>query len=277
MGSSAVQRRPEMVALEVAYTTFNAGRTLRDALASDVETAVLPHGGALTLDLARPADPDFNQLFLHDVNVVATSWRAALELARARGIRRLRVHVEPEHLAQASPMLTKAGFRLRWSQSYLVHDLDHQAESPRPTVRRIEHAEADRFLDTLSTSGEGSLPAEVRRARRQFYCTNSFRTWVVELDGQWAGWATLWVPDGGRHGLFGNAFTLQSFRRRGIHQALLSARLEDARRLGLDWVIDDVLHGSGSHRNAERAGFRLATVRTVWEGDVVGQPGISRQ
>jgi len=70
---------------------------------------------------------------------------------------------------------------------------------------------------------------------------------------------------GTRHGvtsLFGTS-VLPRFRRRGIQQALMVARLERALALGSD-LADITSHpGIPTERNASRLGFRLAYVRAV--------------
>ena len=60
--------------------------------------------------------------------------------------------------------------------------------------------------------------------------------------------------------LFGDA-TLPEARRRGLQTALIRERLARAARRGCDLAMACVLPGSASHRNYERAGFRLAYMR----------------
>ncbi|MGD0577861.1 MAG: GNAT family N-acetyltransferase [Bryobacteraceae bacterium] len=60
--------------------------------------------------------------------------------------------------------------------------------------------------------------------------------------------------------LFGDA-TLPEARGRGLQSALIRERLARAARAGCDLAMACVLPGSASHRNYERAGFRLAYMR----------------
>jgi ribosomal protein S18 acetylase RimI-like enzyme len=57
------------------------------------------------------------------------------------------------------------------------------------------------------------------------------------------------------------AAVVPEFRRRGIQSALTAARLEIARERGCDYATICVRAGSGSHRNACRAGFQVAYTR----------------
>jgi GNAT superfamily N-acetyltransferase len=80
------------------------------------------------------------------------------------------------------------------------------------------------------------------------------------VDGQAAGGGVIWLSDGVA-GVMG-ASTLPAFRRRGAQSALLRARLDFARQHGCDLAYTITAPGSGSQRNVERAGFRVAYTRT---------------
>ena len=131
-------------------------------------------------------------------------------------------------------------------------------------VESWEEDRVDDFLELLKTSG-GACDAETWKDRRQYYCTDIFRTFVANCDGQACAWATLYVDED--QGFLANAFTLPDFRNRGCHSALLRARILDARGLELHRVYTDVLSGSPSHQNCRRAGFDNQTVVTLWRRD----------
>jgi GNAT superfamily N-acetyltransferase len=64
--------------------------------------------------------------------------------------------------------------------------------------------------------------------------------------------------------VLGGASTIPAFRRQGAQAALLQARLEYAADLGVELAMLVAGPGSSSQRNAERAGFRPAYVRSKW-------------
>lgn len=79
--------------------------------------------------------------------------------------------------------------------------------------------------------------------------------------------AALYAEDG--VGWFGPAATVPEHRRKGAQSALLAARIERARALGLDELTAETgdTHPdapSGSHRNILRAGFTEAYLRPSW-------------
>jgi len=65
--------------------------------------------------------------------------------------------------------------------------------------------------------------------------------------------------------LLAGASTIPSARRLGAQSALLAARLAFAAQRGCDVAMVVTLPGSGSQRNAERNGFRVAYTRTKWQ------------
>jgi len=64
--------------------------------------------------------------------------------------------------------------------------------------------------------------------------------------------------------LLAGASTIPSARRKGAQLALLNARLRFAAAAGCDLAAMGALPGSGSQRNAERNGFRIAYTRVKW-------------
>ena len=62
-------------------------------------------------------------------------------------------------------------------------------------------------------------------------------------------------------GSLGGASVLPQFRRRGIHAALMAARMKWLASQDCEWFLSVAHPGSVSHRNMERFGFRLAYAR----------------
>ena len=65
--------------------------------------------------------------------------------------------------------------------------------------------------------------------------------------------------------LLAGASTTPENRKRGAQLALLDARLRFAAEHGAELAMMVALPGSGSHRNAERHGFRVTYTRTKWQ------------
>jgi GNAT superfamily N-acetyltransferase len=93
-----------------------------------------------------------------------------------------------------------------------------------------------------------------------FYYRSTACCFLAYADGAVAGGAAV-SADRGVCGLFG-ASTLPAFRRRGVQSVLLAARLAWAIQKGCDLAVSIAQPRSISHRNIERAGFRVAYTRT---------------
>jgi hypothetical protein len=74
--------------------------------------------------------------------------------------------------------------------------------------------------------------------------------------------ATLYVHD--KTAYLADATTDPAFRGRGLHTALLTRRIADARHAGADLIFSGAEFLSGSYRNMERIGMRLAFMRAIW-------------
>ncbi|HUI85028.1 MAG TPA: GNAT family N-acetyltransferase [Candidatus Binatia bacterium] len=77
--------------------------------------------------------------------------------------------------------------------------------------------------------------------------------------------------------LYGTA-TLPEFRRRGVQSALIARRLHEAAPAGCEYAVVCTHPGSGSQRNMERRGFRLAYTKVVmvrqWPETATAQTGV---
>ena len=75
--------------------------------------------------------------------------------------------------------------------------------------------------------------------------------------------ASLFVH--GEIGYLAIAGTRESHRRRGAQGALIAARLERARELGLRWCVSETLYVlESSFNNLKRAGFEVLYEREMW-------------
>jgi len=110
-----------------------------------------------------------------------------------------------------------------------------------------EHPELCNFLLDL-----GAISA----AREDSVC------FLAEYEGKPGAAGVLCIHDG--VALFGGSATVPELRRRGLQAALLHKRMSYAFEHGCDLAMMVAQPGSGSQRNAERNGFRIAYTRTKW-------------
>jgi hypothetical protein len=131
-------------------------------------------------------------------------------------------------------------------------------------VRRIDAAEHEVWTRTFvegwsDTAGLADFLNEAGRI--QAHVPGAHRFLATE-EGRPVAAGGLFVHD--TVALLAGASTVPSARQRGAQLALLDARLRFAAAAGCDLAMMGALPGSGSQRNAERNGFRIAYTRVKW-------------
>jgi len=121
---------------------------------------------------------------------------------------------------------------------------------------------AQTFADGWADAAGPAAPlvfelARVTAARRD---TTAF---LAEWQGRAIAAGALAIYDG--VALLAGASTLPPARGRGAQLALFAHRLRFAAERGCDLAMVVAMPGSGSQRNAERNGFRIAYTRTKWQ------------
>jgi len=169
--------------------------------------------------------------------------------------------VQPQIVNQ----LLSTGFRPGSSLCYLSALTPAKPMDVQLQVTRLDRTQTDPFFDLLESSGV-PFPSERRAAKQNFYCTEQFQAFVAtDVKGSVMGWGMMFLNEDSA--FLGNSFTHPEMRGRGAHAALLAARLNAAAAAaaGVADIFTDVEHGSQSHANCERAGFRTITINTIWE------------
>ncbi len=144
--------------------------------------------------------------------------------------------------------------------SKVAHDLSRAV----PVVRLIEKGEEDVYTRVSAEGwrefGVGDLLLEVGRVNA---IVEGLRLFLAELDGKPIAAGALGLCEGVAH--LAGASTAPEGRKRGAQLALLDYRLRYAAAHGCDVALMAALPGSGSQRNAERNGFRIAYTRIKWQ------------
>jgi GNAT superfamily N-acetyltransferase len=164
--------------------------------------------------------------------------------------------------------LAKRGYTLAEVSNVLVRDLDDaappalDATPPGIVTREIAPAEADLWTRTVAQGFAEFQPVTETLLDALSGMTDrpNAASFLAFVDGEVAGGAAV-AEHEGVGGLFG-ASTLPSFRRRGVQTALLAARLAWMHGRRCDVAVSITQPASGSQRNIERFGFRVAYTRT---------------
>ena len=138
------------------------------------------------------------------------------------------------------------------------------ATAGRVDVRLIGESEAEVFARTSAEGWREFGHADFMYAMQRVYAASEgIRLFLAEVDGRPIATASLMLCDGVAH--LAGASTIPDGRKRGAQNALLDGRLQYAAAHGCDVALMGALPGSGSQRNAERHGFRIAYTRIKWK------------
>ncbi len=135
-------------------------------------------------------------------------------------------------------------------------------EPPRElTIRRVGPEDVAIWAPTIARGFEGlqpgTRPGRMELTLAEVALNIEFaESYLAEVDGAAAGGGSLAIHDGIAT-CFGDA-TLPEFRGRGVQSALLRHRLARGAEAGCDLAASGAAPGSGSQRNMERLGFRVA-------------------
>ncbi|HEU4833110.1 MAG TPA: GNAT family N-acetyltransferase [Pyrinomonadaceae bacterium] len=130
-------------------------------------------------------------------------------------------------------------------------------------VRVVEKNEVDLWAQT-NFEGWSEFPeyADFLRELSQVIAHSKGPLFLAELDGRPIATGALTIA--GDVALLAGASTIPSARQQGAQNALLEERLRYAAEHGCTIAMMVTLPGSGSQRNSERHGFRIAYTRTKW-------------
>ena len=130
-------------------------------------------------------------------------------------------------------------------------------------VRVVGKDEIDVWAET-ACEGWSELPevTDFLKELNQVRAHSTGLSFLAELNGQPIAAGALTIA--GDIALLAGASTVPSARRQGAQNALLEERLRYAATQGCTDAMMATLPGSGSQRNSERNGFRIAYTRTKW-------------
>jgi GNAT superfamily N-acetyltransferase len=186
------------------------------------------------------------------------------------------VQIELAHLGDPAigVLLSERGYALTSFENVLGRAIDEAPRQATPSgieIRASGEEEFDAWLAVVADGfahpdGQGvpsheDFPrAVLERAERDF-ATAGVTRYIALLDGAVAGGASFHTADGVAQ--LAGAATAPAHRRRGVHTALLTARLADAAAAGCDVAVVTTQPGSQSQENVQRHGFDLLYTRAI--------------
>ncbi|CAM3914648.1 hypothetical protein COLU111180_14150 [Cohnella lubricantis] len=130
-------------------------------------------------------------------------------------------------------------------------------------IERVTEASAEEFIHWIKLTRDSmEIDGDMIARCKGYFHRPDFINYMLRIDGSPAAMGSLFLHGGA--GYIANDYTFLEFRGRGCQKALLMRRLHDAAGLGAENVYTDVVFGSASHANMEKAGFRTAFLNTFW-------------
>ena len=253
----------------LANNEIAAWRTIYQAVSADLATQLgigyAEDAGALRIWNRSAAVSLFNRVMGLGVFEEATDAVVDKILAAARATQ-TSAQVEVAPSARPADLVAKLRSRgLASASSWLIHyrKLDTDAPIVKTPGYRIEHvtaANAAAWSDTLLTAwnfparaATGVLALTVPLAQHPaFVCLAA----IHETSGQIVGGGMLFAS-GGVAGLYADCVR-PAYRHHHLHDALIAARLVEARRLGCDLACSQTLAHHPAEHNMAQAGFKIA-------------------
>lgn len=203
-----------------------------------------------------------------DENIPETELDRLEEFFRTRGAPAI---LELSSFAAPSfvEMLNRRGYTVVEFSHVLCRKCERTEQFPHVpgeiTIRELApemHSEkAKLYTEVVSQGFAESLPItqDLLDVVEGFCYDPKGRCFLASFDGQPAGGGAAALFEG--IGTLGGASVLPQFRRRGIHAALMAARMKWVASQDCEWFLSVAHPGSASQRNMERVGFRLAYAR----------------
>jgi len=166
-------------------------------------------------------------------------------------------------------LLGERGYRIAEFNSVLVRRIHSEEPFALPAGMTIEKVTAATLKPWMHALSEGFAQDIVvlEGVFGGFAALPGALPFLARIEGEVAGGCGgRIIPEARIAALFGTA-TLPAFRRRGVQTALIAQRLHEAARAGCEYAVVSTHPGSGSQRNMERRGFRLAYTKTVMARD----------
>jgi hypothetical protein len=172
------------------------------------------------------------------------------------------IDVTPHTDPSLRDMLSERGYRISEFSNVLVREVRSDEEPPQcpspAKVRVADPAESDLYARTVVSGflSRKDLNEEELMVGLILFGIPHAKGLLAEIDGEVAGGCGLLVR-GGLASCFGDS-TLPVFRGRGVHTAMICARIAEAIAAGCDLMSAGTQPGSRSQRNYQRLGFAVA-------------------
>lgn len=162
-------------------------------------------------------------------------------------------------------VLRPRGYRIREFNSVLILRIDPDScvsPSPGITIEQVTPETTGPWARAIAQGFSQETPVS-ENIFEGFAVVPGALAFLARCNGAVAGGCTGRIIAEARIAALSGAATLPEFRRRGVQSALIARRLHQAADAGCEYAVVSTMPGSGSQRNMERRGFRVAYTKVV--------------
>lgn len=224
-------------------------------------TAVIPIAGGF-LTFCGPASPLTHALAVGMSGPVTPAELEEIETFFTSRDAPVTIDITPHTDPSLREMLSERGYRISEFSNVLVRSVRPDEVPPecpsRAQVRAAVSGEAELYASTVMGGflGRHDLSDEELIVGRVLFGMADAEALLAEIESEIAGGCGISIRNG-IASCFGDS-TLPVFRNRGVHTAMICARIGKAIAAGCDLMTASTQPGSGSQRNYQRLGFTVA-------------------
>lgn len=132
------------------------------------------------------------------------------------------------------------------------------------SIRLLEKNEFDTFADIYTQAFEmpSYLKSGVAQNNEILYNSDNWFFYVANIENEPAGIGVLFINDG--IACLAAAATVPHLRNKGVQNALILKRINQAKNLECKLVLGQAKFGSVSQNNMEKVGLKIAYTKAIW-------------
>jgi len=183
---------------------------------------------------------------------------------RSRGVAST-VVVSPLAHESLRKLLGERGYAIAEFNSVLIRRIDPDETFPMPAgvvIERVTHNTIKPWMNAIAKGFEQDISV-AEDVFGGFAALPGAMAFLARIEDKVVGGCGGRVIPEARIAAFFGTATLPEYRCRGVQTALIAQRLHEAANATCEYAVVSTIPGSGSQRNMERRGFRLAYTKVV--------------
>ena len=259
--NSIISTMSKIEQLEIELTAFNSKRALSN-IEKDLEISKMGDS-TLIIDKKSPKSGYYNRIKGFGEGDI-DKLKNILNVYRKYEIEPF-FEMTPNNICESvSRALNSEGFVNVEQLVYMeLKALDVIPSDSNIEIVKVSQANAEAFIKIIQQSNEGmDLTKEVIEKKKPYFYEPYFHNYIAYNSGEVAGLGSMFISN--NVGYIANDYTFEKARGLGCQKKLLTHRINEAIKLGLESLYTDVEFGSISHNNMKKLGFKDIYTSSFW-------------